>query len=373
MSTQTTNIGLTKPAAGEYMSRIEYTTNLDIIDDAIKEANESTAIVSNGDTHIAIPAYRYVYVRNHSTLVEGMYVATEDIASNATLSSSNLSMLTTGGLNDVMEHLHYVNTSDSITSLSNVPLNAQGRCKLDASISPTGTTTSLSFCCYGSPLYRVIRAEHTNQNRSYIITMDNGTWKPYWFMLTRTFLFDDTDTNETFYNKISSIQTDSPINFVASANAMSLMTGGLIANKATGILTRAASGTYTFLARYGTVGVISFTLINPSSSSIGTLSYSDNCGVSFKYVQITKSSSKSFTLANSTRAIIYFIGTIAGVTGQITVNVSSAGTVFQSGTVGASITVTTSTNTLTIANGNSSNAIYMHAMVLNGSVTEVTA
>lgn len=60
---------------------------------------ESLAIVANGNTHAAISAGQYVYVRGHATLAEGMYRAASAIAANAALSSSNLTAETSGGLN----------------------------------------------------------------------------------------------------------------------------------------------------------------------------------------------------------------------------------------------------------------------------------
>lgn len=60
---------------------------------------ESIAIVANGNTHAAINAGQYVYVRGHATLAEGMYKATSAISANAALSSGNLTAETGGGLN----------------------------------------------------------------------------------------------------------------------------------------------------------------------------------------------------------------------------------------------------------------------------------
>ena len=62
---------------------------------------ESIAIVANGNTHAAIPAGQFVYVRNHSSLSEGLYQATAAIATNATLSTSNLTAVSGGGLNAI--------------------------------------------------------------------------------------------------------------------------------------------------------------------------------------------------------------------------------------------------------------------------------
>lgn len=56
----------------------------------------SVAIVSNGNTHMALTSGEYVYVYNHSTLDEGLYVTTSSISQNGTLSSSNVSSITRG-------------------------------------------------------------------------------------------------------------------------------------------------------------------------------------------------------------------------------------------------------------------------------------
>jgi len=57
------------------------------------------AIVSEGDTHDAITSGQYVYVKNNSTLADGLYTASSNIAANGTLSSSNVSAVTGGGMN----------------------------------------------------------------------------------------------------------------------------------------------------------------------------------------------------------------------------------------------------------------------------------
>ena len=69
--------------------------------DSLEATQGSIAIVSEGDTHGAITSGQYVYVRGHSTLTEGIYTASSNIAANAALSSSNLTAVTGGGLNDL--------------------------------------------------------------------------------------------------------------------------------------------------------------------------------------------------------------------------------------------------------------------------------
>lgn len=80
----------------------------------------SIAIVSDGDTHIAIASGQYVYVHSHSTLAEGMYVASAAIAQNGALSSSNVSALSGGIANNVVRansNDQWVNGNTSSTKL----------------------------------------------------------------------------------------------------------------------------------------------------------------------------------------------------------------------------------------------------------------
>ena len=68
----------------------------------LADAQAAMAIVVSGDTAPQnITAGRFVYVKNHSTLAAGLYHATADIASGATLSSSNLAADPEGGLNSL--------------------------------------------------------------------------------------------------------------------------------------------------------------------------------------------------------------------------------------------------------------------------------
>ena len=63
------------------------------------------AIISVGDTHVAITSGEYVYVKGHSTLAEGLYTASSNISANGTLSSSNLTAVSKGGLNALNDQI----------------------------------------------------------------------------------------------------------------------------------------------------------------------------------------------------------------------------------------------------------------------------
>ena len=115
MATYTTNLNLKKPAQSDKIRIADFNGNADNIDDALgadfgqsskpsvnDEVNSlaaGMAIISNGDVHAAITSGQFVYVRGHSTLDDGLYVASSNISANGALSSSNLDADTSGGLN----------------------------------------------------------------------------------------------------------------------------------------------------------------------------------------------------------------------------------------------------------------------------------
>ena len=121
MATYTTNINLKKPAQSDKIRIADFNGNADSIDDAfgagfgqssapsvddeINSLASGLAIISNGDVHAAITAGQYVYVRGHSTLDDGLYIASSNISANGALSSSNLDADTSGGLNSLNNNM----------------------------------------------------------------------------------------------------------------------------------------------------------------------------------------------------------------------------------------------------------------------------
>ena len=99
MASYTGNLNLKKPALDDDALITDINNNMDILDAAVNGIQDGLAIVANGNTHVAITSGQFVYVRNHSTLTEGLYVASTNIAANATLRSSNLTADAAGGLN----------------------------------------------------------------------------------------------------------------------------------------------------------------------------------------------------------------------------------------------------------------------------------
>ena len=129
MATYTTNLDLKKPAPSDKIRIADINNNMDTIDEAVGDIGETDiatqlgdirggmAIVSTGNTHDAIAAGQFVYVMGHDTLDDGLYTANSALAANATLSSSNLTAVSGGGLNALNSNL--TSLSDQIGNINN--------------------------------------------------------------------------------------------------------------------------------------------------------------------------------------------------------------------------------------------------------------
>lgn len=111
-STYTTNLNLEKPDPGADININPINSDLEDIDDAVTADRKAMAIISKGNTHGAIASGEYVYVFGHGTLTDGLYKANNAISANATLTTSNLTAVSGGGLNDLMDKK--VNTDDRV-------------------------------------------------------------------------------------------------------------------------------------------------------------------------------------------------------------------------------------------------------------------
>lgn len=114
MATYTGNLNLKKPSLDDDALITDINNNMDILDTAANGIQDALAIVANGDTHVAITAGQYVYVRKHNTLAEGLYVASSNIAANAALSSSNLTADSKGGMNAISEKIGTVPSGQTV-------------------------------------------------------------------------------------------------------------------------------------------------------------------------------------------------------------------------------------------------------------------
>jgi hypothetical protein len=120
MATSTTNLGLIKPAGTDKIRIAQINSNMDVIDTKMGAVGntplqtqitslgstttaieQGLAVLATGNTHVAITSGQYVFVRNHTTLANGLYKASANIAANAALSTSNLTAVPNGGLNSL--------------------------------------------------------------------------------------------------------------------------------------------------------------------------------------------------------------------------------------------------------------------------------
>ena len=152
MATYTSNLNLKKPALDDDALITDINNNMDILDAAANGIQDAMAIVANGNTHVAITSGQFVYVRNHSTLTEGLYVASSNIAANATLSSSNLTADSKGGLNALSEQIAKVGTS---ASAGNVSSKSDLDSALDTLLSGMGTNEIRSFGIYTTTAFDI--------------------------------------------------------------------------------------------------------------------------------------------------------------------------------------------------------------------------
>jgi len=137
MATYTSNLGLKMPAQSDKIRIADINGNMDDIDSAIGAVGSKSiatqmgdiraglAIVAVNNTHAAIASGEYVYLTGHSTLDDGLYTASSAIAQNATLSSSNLTAVSGGGLNSLSNQIGTLNSN--ITPVSG-SLQATSNC-----------------------------------------------------------------------------------------------------------------------------------------------------------------------------------------------------------------------------------------------------
>lgn len=141
MATNTTNYNLVKPAYTEAADIAVVNGDMDKIDAALTAQSNGYALIANGNTHVQIAQGQYVYVRNHSSLSEGLYRATSTIQANGTLSTSNLTRDSAGELNYIQNEISTLNSKISIlpkfdayliAANSNIALTITGNCVITA-------------------------------------------------------------------------------------------------------------------------------------------------------------------------------------------------------------------------------------------------
>ncbi len=92
---------------------------------AVANLADGLAILTNGNTHVAIANGQAVFVRNHSSLADGLYWAKAAISANGALSTSNLTADSAGGLNALKADIDTLNKKFAWKYIGEINKNAQ--------------------------------------------------------------------------------------------------------------------------------------------------------------------------------------------------------------------------------------------------------
>lgn len=134
------------------------------ISDSLTRTQEGLGIGASGDTHDAISSGQFVYVRDHSSLAEGLYKSTAAIAANGALSTSNLTADESGGLNDLQSQITSLNSNIICTGQSEL---------LNSSIAQSSDTswhnTSGSITIPANAKYLVLNVEPNGAMRQSLV------------------------------------------------------------------------------------------------------------------------------------------------------------------------------------------------------------
>lgn len=182
----TTNLDLVKPLGTDHALVSVINGNMDKIDafaGGVNSTDESMqsgiAIVSDGDTHAAIAAGQYVYIKNHNTLNEGMYTANSAIAANVALSSSNVTAVSSGGLNALNSKITKLTTpTPSVASdLNNI--SETGMTTTDGSTSHSPGAWFVVYTMVATSTSAVQFALRTTSPAFYVRSKSGGTWSEW--------------------------------------------------------------------------------------------------------------------------------------------------------------------------------------------------
>ena len=242
MATSTTNLGLTKPAGTDKIRIAQINGNMDILDEKIgavgntslqaQVTSQNEAIANNegamayivGNTNTtgsALAVGQFVYVKGHSTIAEGLYRVTASISANGSITTSNTSACSGGGLNALNANIanievpisgSYANQSafetamDSIISSMSVGEQKFVNVAFDTAWEPFG----------GSRFFGVLARETSNR------------WSGMFYSYSKDLILMANNVGTITYSKISGIDkidiTGTTINITAYDSLSNLYT-----------------------------------------------------------------------------------------------------------------------------------------------------
>ena len=167
MATTTTNLGLTKPDYTDAADIAVINTNMDTVDTAITATKSDLGIVEDGNTAIhSITKGQYVIWKGN------LYTASSAIAIGTTLSTSNLTAVSNGGLNSLNDHI--ATKQDKGNSVTGSTLET-----IESSLNTIASSMTNASCiigyafpenwAYGSGCYVLSRRSSTVINVSFIL------------------------------------------------------------------------------------------------------------------------------------------------------------------------------------------------------------
>lgn len=235
MATSTTNLNLIKPSGSDKIRIAQINQNMDILDEKIGPVGSSSlqaqiaavdsglAIVSNGNTHVALTSGQYVYIRNHSSLSEGLYKATAAISANATLSTSNVTKVSTGGMNELKSDIDSVNSqfvTKSSGSMHDIKKSGLYYVTGNVSDKPTGNGGYYSVTVYNNDL--LVGIFCSTDGYTFNVQYSNNTWTYQQIALvSQVKLKRITKT----YKNITLPSTDNPYAQIDDYNGLGVNTG----------------------------------------------------------------------------------------------------------------------------------------------------
>lgn len=122
-------------------------------------------------------------------------------------------------VNEVKEQVEFVDTTNVISNLLNIPVNSQGMIRLDASVSPTGEAIYCVYHCFGDPELngsRCVMVTDYRNNKEYSNTFYSNAWKGWKLLADNADVTSLSDQIGNLDNLYPPVKTD----MVSAINSM---------------------------------------------------------------------------------------------------------------------------------------------------------
>ena len=170
MATNTSILGLTKPAYNDDADVSVINANMDLIDAESGRLRGNFAGTYDATATYAVGVY-CIYQGN-------LYRCTTAIGSGGEAwTAGHWAQVSVGEeITSLNGKIQNVDTTTVITNLTDIPLNSQGRIRLGSAVSPTGAEAVFNYICLGTAGKTTLEVNYTNTNRTFVNTNEGGTW-----------------------------------------------------------------------------------------------------------------------------------------------------------------------------------------------------